>query len=111
MRKDNKMSILRLKSFYVIFFLGIASISYANQIPQWQKDVYKKTRNVKRISPEMAYQMYLTGKSFFANVDPATFYQRKRIVESTNIPWTKFTENFIKRNKSKFKKYKYIIVC
>jgi len=86
------------------------ALGSASALQQWEKDVLADTQDVKRIPAGIAYQMYLTGDAFVASVDPAAYFKQKRIVESVNIPWKKFTEKFINRNKSKFKKYKYIIL-
>ena len=98
------------KHFWIIFVLCLIPFNSAFSLKQWEKDVYENTKNVKRIPAETAYQMYLTGKSFLASVDPVVYYKQYRLIEGINFPWKDFTEKFIKRNLSKFKKYKYIII-
>ena len=98
------------KQLFIIFFVSLVFINNCYAMKEWEKEVYRKTKDVKRIPATLAYQMFLSGKSLVISVDRENEYKNRRIVESINIPKSKLTDSFIKKNKSKFQKYKYIIL-
>lgn len=100
-----------MKFKYVVFVLAFFFIpAIAFSLSDWEIDVLRKTRDIKRISVEQAYAIYQTGQSILISVDGKEYFNRIRIQGAYNIPAKKFTPEFIERIKPKLKKFKFILL-
>lgn len=79
-------------------------------LADWEKQALQKTKNQPRVSPLLALQIYNQKNTIIVSVDGEEYFKRRRILNAVNIPSKKFTEKYIKKIISKFRKYDAVIL-
>lgn len=96
--------------------LELSKTSNAITLPQWklledfEKQALYETRHIKRIDVKLALSISQNTKSTIISVDEPNYYRRQKIIPSINIPYSKFSLSFVKKNLKSFRKMGVIIL-